>query len=90
MTAISRLTSRGVRASRGRTSRRLEPELWNMLEEICQRETLSMGVLVRRIEKDTPSISRTSAVRVHIANYFRTASTEAGHAHVGHGLLPIL
>ena len=35
---VSRLVNRNVVAERGRTSMRLEPELWDMLSEICERE----------------------------------------------------
>jgi len=34
----SRLINRNVVAERGRTSMRLEPELWDALAEICRRE----------------------------------------------------
>ncbi|MDR3532228.1 MAG: ribbon-helix-helix domain-containing protein [Rhodopila sp.] len=85
---ISRLVNRNVVAERGRTSMRLEPELWDMLSEICEREMQDMSTLVRRIEAAGHAGGRTSAVRVYVANYFRAAATEAGHAGAGHG--PIL
>ena len=47
----SRLVNRNVIAGRGRTSMRLEPELWEALHEICQRERIGLGELVRRIEQ---------------------------------------
>jgi predicted DNA-binding ribbon-helix-helix protein len=86
MTA-SRLINRNVVAERGRTSMRLEPELWDMLSEICEREGQDMSTLVRQIEAAGHAGGRTSAVRVYIANYFHTAATENGHASVGHGSL---
>lgn len=73
----SRLVNRNVTASRGRTSMRLEPELWEALEEICQREGVTLADLVKRIEHAGHPGGRTSAVRVHVLNYFRTAA----HAH---------
>lgn len=75
----SRLVNRNVTASRGRTSMRLEPELWEALEEICQREGVTLADLVKRIEHAGHPGGRTSAVRVHVLNYFRRAA----HAHVG-------
>ncbi len=84
----SRLVNRNVTASRGRTSMRLEPELWEALQEICERERLSLGEVVRRIEKRGHPGGRTSAVRVHVLEYFRVAAIEPGHRAVGHGLLP--
>jgi predicted DNA-binding ribbon-helix-helix protein len=67
---------------------RLEPELWDALQEICERERVSLGELVRRIEKRGHPGGRTSAVRVHVLEYFRTAAIEAGHRAAGHGALP--
>jgi predicted DNA-binding ribbon-helix-helix protein len=67
---------------------RLEPELWDMLSEICEREARDMSTLVRQIEAAGHAGGRTSAVRVYIANYFRDAAGETGHAAAGHG--PIL
>jgi predicted DNA-binding ribbon-helix-helix protein len=84
----SRLVNRNVVAGRGRTSMRLEPELWDALSEICERETQDMSTLVRQIEAAGHAGGRTSAVRVYILNYFRGAATEIGHAGVGHGPMP--
>jgi predicted DNA-binding ribbon-helix-helix protein len=75
-------------AERGRTSMRLEPELWEALTEICEREAQDMSTLVRQVEAAGHAGGRTSAVRVFIVNYYRSASTEIGHAGCGHG--PIL
>ncbi|MGI4976341.1 MAG: ribbon-helix-helix domain-containing protein, partial [Janthinobacterium lividum] len=36
----SRLVNRNINATAGRTSMRLEPEFWDALREICQRESL--------------------------------------------------
>lgn len=74
----SRLINRNVTASRGRTSMRLEPELWEALEEICQRETVTLADLVKRIEQAGHPGGRTSAVRVHVLSYFRNAAHAAG------------
>jgi predicted DNA-binding ribbon-helix-helix protein len=82
---MSRLINRNVVAERGRTSMRLEPELWDALIEICDRERQDMSALVRRVEATGHSGGRTSAVRVFLLNYFRCAATEAGHAGAGHG-----
>jgi predicted DNA-binding ribbon-helix-helix protein len=79
------LVVRNVVAEAGRTTMRLEPELWNMLGEICEREKLDVGALVRQIEAADHAGSRTSAVRIYIMTYFRAAATEAGHDVGGHG-----
>jgi predicted DNA-binding ribbon-helix-helix protein len=83
----SRLVNRNVTALRGRTSMRLEPELWVALEEICQREQTPIGEVVKRVEQLGIPGGRTSAVRVYVLRYFRDAATEAGHSGAGHGAL---
>lgn len=87
MTA-SRLINRNVIAQRGRTSMRLEPELWEALTEISEREGRDLSGLVRKVEANDHPGGRTSAVRVFVLEYFRIAATEAGHAAVGHGSTP--
>ncbi|MGE0224091.1 MAG: ribbon-helix-helix domain-containing protein [Acetobacteraceae bacterium] len=84
---VSRLVNRNVVAGRGRTSMRLEPELWDALLEICEREGQDMSALVRRIEDAGHIGGRTSAVRVFVLDYYRAAATELGHAASGHGPL---
>lgn len=81
----SRLVNRNVVAGRGRTSMRLEPELWDALREICQREQVPVGEVVRRAEAERGTGGRTSAVRVYVLQYFRVAAIEEGHARAGHG-----
>ena len=84
---VSRLINRNVVAERGRTSMRLEPELWEALLEICGREGQDMSSLVRKVEQNGHAGGRTSAVRVFVMSYFRDAVTEAGHSAAGHGTL---
>jgi predicted DNA-binding ribbon-helix-helix protein len=66
---------------------RLEPELWDALAEICQREGQDINHLVRQIEAIGHAGGRTSAVRVFVLDYFRAAATEAGHQAAKHGPL---
>lgn len=84
---VSRLVNRNVVAETGRTSMRLEPELWDALLEICEREGQDMSTLVRNVESTAPPGGRTSAVRVFVVNYFRSAATDSGHMAAGHGSL---
>lgn len=83
----SRLVNRNIVAMRGRSSMRLEPEIWEALQEICRREHLLMGDLVRRVEQEAGTSARTSAVRIYAFSYFRAAATEEGHRSAGHGSL---
>jgi predicted DNA-binding ribbon-helix-helix protein len=81
----SRLVNRNVVSTKGRTSMRLEPELWDALQEISRRENMPIGDLVRQIEVAGHAGGRTSAVRVYILSYFRSAASEEGHIAAGHG-----
>jgi predicted DNA-binding ribbon-helix-helix protein len=83
--SASRLVNRNVVAGSGRTSMRLEPELWDALLEICHRESLDLHGLIRQVDALRREGGRTSAVRVFLLQYFRAAATEAGHTAVGHG-----
>lgn len=82
------LVNRNVTSLSGRTSMRLEPELWDALEEICAREAMTLTEVVKQIERLGHPGGRTSAVRVHVLNYFRRATNEDGHRAAGHGALP--
>ena len=83
----SRLVNRNIIAARGRSSMRLEPEIWDALQEICRRESVALGDLVQKVEGRGGEGGRTSAVRVYAFQYFRAAATEAGHAAAGHGAI---
>ncbi len=67
---------------------RLEPEIWDALGEICTRERIALGELVRRVDIAPDKGGRTSAIRVFAFRYFREATTEEGHHAAGHGALP--
>lgn len=89
MTTKSRLVSRNIVSVGGRTSMRMEPEMWKGLEELCHREGFTASEFVtsidnRRGTKNDPE-GRTSAVRMAIFAYFKDAATPEGHALVGHG-----
>jgi len=81
----SRLVNRNVQAPHGRTSVRLEPELWDALRDICLLEDAPLEDVVRRAATSLPGTPLTSGIRVFVMTYFREAATEAGHAAAGHG-----
>ncbi len=66
---------------------RLEPEIWDALQEICKREGVALGDLVQQVEGQGGEGGRTSAVRVFAFQYFRAAATDQGHQAAGHGPL---
>lgn len=85
--AASRLINRNFNAGSGRSSMRLEPEIWEALLEICAREKMGMGELVRKVDDEREIGGRTSAIRTFTFNYFKKAVTEEGHRSARHGII---
>jgi len=82
----SALVVRNVHVHGHRTSIRLEPQLWDILAEICRREYCTPhDVCSYAAKRKLPHGSLASSLRVVILDYFRTSSTEEGHRHAGHG-----
>lgn len=95
---IAPLKSMNIMLDGHRTSMRLEPSMWNALEEIARREGMSINDICSRIKNrldeqnrrkglasDSSDVTLTSAVRTFIVSYFRNAQTEDGHVRAGHG-----
>lgn len=83
----SMLQNRNVTIDGRRTSLRLEQDVWDAFEEICERENLSIHELCTLIDRNRHNSSRTAAVRAFILSYFRNAATDSGHVKAGHGAL---
>jgi predicted DNA-binding ribbon-helix-helix protein len=81
----SSLVSRNITVAGHRTSMRLEPEMWDALFDICQREGLSPHDVCTAVDARRHASSLTAALRVFIMNYFRMAATADGHTRAGHG-----
>ena len=82
----SALVMRNVSVHGHRTSIRLEPQLWDMLAEICRREFCTPhDVCSFAAERRPMHGSLASALRVVIFDYLRTSATEDGHRIAGHG-----
>jgi predicted DNA-binding ribbon-helix-helix protein len=81
----SRLVNRNVQGTNGRTSMRLEPEVWDAIGEMCRREGMTHKELIPLVEATHKTNNLTSAVRAHVLCYFRAAATEEGHKAAGHG-----
>ena len=77
---MTTLISRNITLADRRTSIRLEPEMWDALNEICAREGRSLHDICSQIDRERSQSGLTAAVRVFILNYFREAATEEGHA----------
>jgi predicted DNA-binding ribbon-helix-helix protein len=85
----STLVSKNITVDGHRTSVRLEPAMWNSLNDICRRERASIHVVCSAIAQHKPvETSLTAAIRVFIMSYYRAAATEEGHAKSGHGQGP--
>ncbi|MGB0843400.1 MAG: ribbon-helix-helix domain-containing protein [Alphaproteobacteria bacterium] len=81
------LVSRNIVISGKRTSIRLEPSMWDALEEICVREQCNIHQICTLVSSRLSCSSFTAAVRVFVLSYYRSATTELGHAAAGHGQL---
>lgn len=81
----STLVNRNVTVNGHRTSMRLEPAMWDALEDVCRRESLSIHDVCSLVDTRRTQSSLTAAIRVFILGYFRAAVTETGHTMAGHG-----
>jgi predicted DNA-binding ribbon-helix-helix protein len=75
------LINRNINVGPLRTSIRLEPEFWDALADIAQRERKSIDDICFAVDKNTDGMTRTAAIRVYIATYFQNlARARAGTA----------
>lgn len=74
MVLISPLVTRNVNVGGRRTSVRLEPDLWEALREIAGREQRSLHEICTDIDRTRGGTRLTSAMRIYIVNYFRSAA----------------
>lgn len=80
------LLGRNVTILGRRTSIRLEPQMWDILYEVAEREQTTIHefcslVALRKHE----NASLTSSIRVFLLLYYRAASSVDGHVKAGHG-----
>jgi predicted DNA-binding ribbon-helix-helix protein len=74
---MSRLISRNVMDGLQRTSIRLEPELWDAIQDICSREGIPLTTFVNRARRPQSAGGLTSSVRIYIVAYYRTKDLSA-------------
>ncbi len=68
----SALVSRNITVSGRRTSMRLEPAMWDALEDICR-----LAELCSAVDSHRGASSLTAGVRVFILDYFRSRARMA-------------
>jgi len=73
-----KLISKNVTINDRRTSMRLEWAIWDAIDNICDKEGLTIHELITLIDQRRDKISRTSAVRTFIVTYLHTLATEKG------------
>lgn len=79
------LVTKNVTVGNLRTSLRLEPEIWQAIDELCAREGVTVHQLCTLIDDYRSGNSRTSAVRAFTITYFRMAAADSDHAATGRG-----
>src|SRR5438094_9632298 len=61
-----------------RTSVRLEPVMWEALQEIVRQRETNINQLVTEIDRRRNSSSLTAAIRVYIVDFYRSAAATQG------------
>jgi len=61
-----------------RTSVRLEPVMWEALQEIVRQQETNINQLVTEIDRQRNSSSLTAAIRVYIVDFYRSAAAAQG------------
>ena len=81
----SRLINRNVTMASHRTSMRMEPEMWDAIQDICRRENMPTDELIRQAEAAAGQGGRSSAVRIFVLEYYREAAKTPAHKPSRHG-----
>ncbi len=68
------LVIHNVVVGRHRTSVRLEPVMWEALQDIARRQHVTLHDLVTEIDRGRTASSLTAAIRVYIVNFYRAAA----------------
>ena len=70
----SSLVIHNVVVSGRRTSVRLEPVMWEALQDIARRQERTVHDLVTQIDRERTASSLTAAIRVYIVGFYRSAA----------------
>jgi predicted DNA-binding ribbon-helix-helix protein len=77
--AGSSLVARNVRVGRRRTRVRLEPTMWEALQEVATHEGKGINELVTEIDRTRAESTLTAAIRVFLLRYYRQAAATRGY-----------
>jgi predicted DNA-binding ribbon-helix-helix protein len=76
--AASSVVIHYIVVGRHRTSVRLEPVMWDALQDIARELRVSLHDLVTEIDRERSASSLTAAIRVYIVDFYRAAALPAG------------
>ena len=85
----SALITRNVWIGERRTSIKMEPAFWDLLNAVSQREKLSTHEICTMISERTGDFGLTGAIRVFLVTYAWTTGLEPALEAVPNGPLPI-
>lgn len=72
--SLSSLVIRNVVVAGRRTSVRLEPVMWEALQDIARRQERTIHDLVTQIDRERTASTLTAAIRVYIVGFYRAAA----------------
>jgi len=81
--APSSLVIHNIVVAGHRTSVRLEPPMWDALQEIAQQLRVTVHDLVTHIDGRRTASSLTAAIRVYIVDFYRAAAMPAAQSPAG-------
>ncbi len=88
--APSSLVIHNVVVGAHRTSVRLEPVMWDALQDIANQQHVTVHDLVTDIDRERSASSLTAAIRVYIVDFYRSAALPAGQVEtIRQPLLPL-
>jgi predicted DNA-binding ribbon-helix-helix protein len=67
-----------VVVGRHRTSVRLEPAMWDALQDIAHQQRITVHELATDIDRGRTASSLTAAIRIYIVDFYRNAALSAG------------
>ncbi len=72
----SGLVNRNIVIDGRRTSVRLEPQMWDALNEIARREGRTVHEICTEVDADRVQSTFSASLRVYILSYFRSAAKD--------------